>query len=276
MYSWFYGNLDRSIFANYPIWLAYWVSSKPTFKWNFGVWQKGAEQIAGVLTDIDYMYDDYSFIQAQGYNGYSGSPSYTIRNTSPAGSGSPFYNTVASGGFNTSIVGNGAVSGANVLNNCVGYSQGRMMEMYSEAVSPITSASENIFSMFNANAEDWYNIAVANGFPVGQVPTYGAVGVWYNGAGIGHVANVEDYQNGVWEISEGHYNYGGAYGSWDYSYLQNNSDYLPAFIGVDYSWYLIGFIYPFNALPPTPPTPPTPSRRRKLKPWMMLRNPNLF
>lgn len=271
MYSWFYGNLNDTRLTNYSIWLAYWVNTEPTFQWHYDFWQQDAQTIAGVYTDYDWQYTDYTWIKSSQYNGWGGtpSPSYTIRTSSPAGSGSPFYNTVASGGYNTSIVGNGAIAGANVLNNCVGYSQGRMMEMYDQAVSPITSAAANIFSMFNANAEDWYNIAVANGFNVGQTPTYGAVGVWYSAAqNVGHVANVEDYQNGIWEISESHYNYPGGAGSWDYSYLQNNADYLPAFIGADSTWALIGFIYPFNAVPPTPPVP---GRQTKLKPWMMLR-----
>lgn len=276
-YYWYLDKLTDPLIGQYSVWLAYWASSLPTpFPHTVDCWQYSENgYIAGVTTDLDRLYTDYSFIITQGWNNWNGTPTYTIRNTDPAGSGSPFYNTVGSGGYNTSIIGNGAISGANVMNNCVGYSQGRMMEMYSEAVSPITSAADNIFSMFNANAEDWYNIAVANNFAVGQTPTYGAVGVWYSAAqNVGHVANVETLNNGVWEISEGHYNYPGGQGSWDYSYLQNNSDYLPAFIGADPTWVLIGFIYPFNAVPPTPPgppVPPSPGRTRKMKLWFYLK-----
>lgn len=172
--------------------------------------------------------------------------SITPRTTSPAGSGITYYNTVSAGGINTAIQGNGAISGADVLNNCVGYSQGRMLEMLDEITGlPVTI---NPFSAFNVDAENWYQTAVNNGFNVGTTPQIGAVGVWHSAAqAIGHVANIEAYNNGIWEISESHYYYPGGSGSWDYSYLQSNL--LPAFIGSDPTWSLIGFIYPFGAQP---------------------------
>lgn len=194
-------------------------------------------------------------------------PSFTPRTVTPAGLYLPYYMTVASGGYNTSITGNGAITGANVLNNCVGYSQGRMLEMYNEMYGSTTS---NPFSMFNANAEDWYQIAINNGFSVGTVPQLGAVGVYYSALqNVGHVVNVEAYNNGVWEISEGHYYYPNNLGSWDYSYLDAN--YRPAFMGGDTSFTVYGFIYPFRDTPT-----PTPTRRKKMPVWMMLRNPTLF
>lgn len=234
--------------------------------------------VGGIVRRLSYAINS-SLIYGYGYPNYTGQQidTYDIRTTSPAGENLPYYNTVASGGYNSSIQGNGAVFGANVLNNCVGYSQGRLMEMHNQLYpnNQITSAASNIYSIFNANAEDWYQIAVNNGFNVGSVPELGAVGVWYSAAqNVGHVANVENYANGRWEISEGHYNYPGGQGSWDYSYLQNNSDYLPAFIGADSSWALIGFIYPFTVpYPPPGPIPPTPPEPelQETKFWIYLK-----
>lgn len=173
---------------------------------------------------------------------------FTIRNTSPAGLYLPYYMTTGSGGLNTSIVGNGAIAGADVLNNCVGYSQGRMLEIYYQITA---GATGNPFSIFNVDAENWYTVAQANGFRTGSAPQVGAVGVCsglYQGQTIGHVFNIEQYANGRWEISESHYNYPNGNGSWDYSYLMSNG--LPAFIGADSSWQMIGYIYPFDGLTP--------------------------
>jgi len=176
---------------------------------------------------------------------------FTIRNTSPAGLYLPYYMTTGSGGLNTCIVGNQAVQGANVLYNCTGFSQGRCLEVYYEITA---GASGNPFAMFNGDAETWYQTAIDNGFNVGQTPRIGAIGVYYNGIDRGHVCNIEQYANGRWEISESHYYYDYQQGvvdqgSWDYSYL-NNTNFKPEFIQYDNSWFLIGFIYPFDNITP--------------------------
>lgn len=210
-------------------------------------------------------------------------PVWTIRRASPADgvninkfycrSGRPYL------GYNSAIVGNGALYGANVLNNCVGYSVGRCAEIYDE-LNPnvITSTGTNPFNVFAPyNAEDWVSVALTNNWNTGMTPAVGAVGVWYSAQqNIGHVANIEDYQNGVWEISESHYYYPNGNGSWDYSYLQSGSDFLPAFIGADSSWALLGFIYPDYTEQPMPINAQfisfqTPFGKRKIK-----RNYNLF
>lgn len=176
-------------------------------------------------------------------------PSFTIRTTSPAGSYLPYYMTVAAGGVNTSIVGNGAVAGANVLQNCVGYSQGRLSELYNELNG---TTGQNPFTMFNVDAQNWLAVAQANNIRTGMTPQAGAVGVYYSAQqNLGHVCNLEQYANGRWEISESHYYYPNGNGSWDYSYLQPNM--LPAFIGSDSSWQFLGFIYPFEGITPIVP-----------------------
>lgn len=186
---------------------------------------------------------------------------YTIRNTSPAGQYLPYY-MKSPAGINNAIIGNTpqgegiGITGANVLNNCVGYSVGRMAEMWNEEQGT-TANPTNPFNLFAGyNAEEWYGQAQLNGYNVGAVPRNGAVGVYTDGS-TGHVCNVEFYDSstGLWKITESHYYYDGnqnRYGSWDYSYLHSDN-FKPHFIGNDSSWILIGFIYPFDS-EPTPAT----------------------
>lgn len=184
-------------------------------------------------------------------------PTFTIRNTSPAGSFLPYYMKTGTypGALNDAILGNGAIAGANVLNNCVGFSLGRCCEILNELNGTQANPTNpfNIFAPYNA--EDWYSVAQSNNIPTGMTPQAGAVGVYYSAAqDVGHVCNLEQYVNGRWEISESHYYYDGdqnLYGSWDYSYLQSNL--LPAFIGADSTWQFLGFIYPFEGLTPITP-----------------------
>lgn len=216
---------------------------------------------------------------------------YLVRTTQPTGN-LPEYSSIngaVSPAWNSCILGNyqgtwnQGQPGANVLHNCTGFAQGRMIECYNEINgNPITSAGSNIFSVFNADAQKWYRIAQNNGFSVGSSPAAGCVGVWANGGiddpnTIGHVAFFERYANGRWEISEGHAYYdggthGNTWGSWDYSYIQSNG--LPAFIESDPSWYTIGYIY-LPGITPDPggdqPPGPTPGQRRKMPIWMYLK-----
>lgn len=229
--------------------------------------------VGGIVQALSYPVGS-SLIYGYGYPNYTGQQidTYDERTTSPAGQNLPEYNTIASGGWNSCGAGRGAISGADVLNNATGYAQGRLIEIHNQLYpnNQITSAAGNIYSIFNAPAQDWYNIAVNNNYNVGNTPQYGAVGVWYNAAeNTGHVAIVENYVNDIWTISESHYDYPAGQGSWDHSTLQANTDYLPTFMGSDPNWHLIGFIYPFTvAYPPPGVIPPTPDKpdlkRRKI------------
>lgn len=184
-------------------------------------------------------------------------PAWTVRTTSPAGLYLPEYMTTGSGGWNAAITGNTAVAGADVMNNCVGTSIGRLVEMHN-SVSPgsITSAATNPYNIFAAwDAQFWYGVAVGAGYSVGAAPAEGAVGVYSNSDdSLGHVVNIEEYSGGVWYITEGHYYYPNppGNGSWDFSSLDSN--YMPQFLSGDPNWRLIGFIYPSFA--PAPPGNP--------------------
>jgi len=198
--------------------------------------------------------------------------SFTPRTVSPEGSYSPFYmkQGTYTGALNTAILGNTlqgegiGLTGANVLNNCVGYSQGRMAEMYCEEngiISPV-----NPFASFSMDAQDWLSAALDAGYETGLTPRLAAVGVYQSRSdpSLGHVCNIEQYANGRWEISEGHYFHPNppGYGSWDYSYL-NNTNLKPAFIENSNDWYLLGFIYPFTVTPPGPSGPPADGYKMK-------------
>lgn len=178
---------------------------------------------------------------------------FTPRYTSPAGLYLPYYMKTGTytGALNDAILGNGAITGANVLNNCVGYSVGRCAEVYN-ILNDTTANPTNPFNIFAThNAEEWYTVAQANNIPTGLTPQIGAVGVYYaQQQNVGHVCNIEAIVNGVWEISESHYHHPNppGNGSWDYSYLQANL--IPAFIGADPDWQLIGFIYPYTIFRP--------------------------
>lgn len=191
---------------------------------------------------------------------------YTVRTTQPTGN-LPEYSSIQGSitpAWNGSIVGNGGQAGANVLFNCVGYSQGRLIEMHNEIFpdNKIMSFASNIYNIFSGNAEDWWQAAIDAGYNTGQVPKAGAVGVYYDPANnTGHVVNVEKFDtvNNRWDITESHYYYPNNQGSWDYSYLDSN--YFPAFISGHASYQLYGFIYPFDNVTPVPPRPPGPGQK---------------
>ena len=210
-------------------------------------------------------------------------PNYLVRTFQPIGN-MPCYTSIHGGitpAWNSCILGNyqntwtQGQPGANVLHNCTGYAQGRMIEVYNEINgNPITSYGTNIFSALNGNAETWYSAAQGAGLPTGSTPRAGCVGVWYNPiTNIGHVAFFERYLNGQWEISEGHAYYdgnthGNTWGSWDYSYIQANG--LPAFIGADTNWQTLGYIYLPGITPdPGGDIPPGPAPGTKKMPLFM-------
>lgn len=185
---------------------------------------------------------------------------FEVRTSSPEGSFLPYYMTLAASGFNSCITGNSAnglgLYGANVLNNCTGYAQGRMMEIHNQIYpsNPISNSADNIYSIFNGNAATWFTTAVNNGFNTGSIPQAGSVAVYRSAQfPLGHVAVFEEQVGGGWRASEGHWSYGGAYGSWDYTRVINTTYLLPWMNGLDYT--LQGFIYLGNSPTPEPPSP---------------------
>ena len=180
-------------------------------------------------------------------------PNYSMP-TNPVGTYNPcwmtnLYGASWSGAWNTSIYGSPQQTGADVLCNCVGYSQGRMLQIYMElnpAYDPETLGTQ-LFGVFNADAGDWLTVAYNNGFQVLSQPEEGTVLVTSS-----HVANVERYDAGDgWLISESGYN---TLPAWNLHYSLYESG------GNWYSSYasdplVLGFI----KIPGTTPGPGTPS-----------------
>ena len=112
---------------------------------------------------------------------------YTPRLTAPSKSDKNFIH-YSKGGYNTCIMID--KSTGSVLPNCVGYAQGRLLEILGKkAVN---------WKLPACNAEDWLETAQMNGFKTGNIPKLGAVAVYRagqthnNADGAGHVAVVEE------------------------------------------------------------------------------------
>ena len=123
------------------------------------------------------------------------------------------------GGYNTAIIID--KNTGSVLPNCVGYAQGRLLE--------ILGAKAPNWKLPACNAEDWLETAQKNGFKTGMTPKLGAIAVFRAGAthngsdGAGHVAVVEEIKaNGDIVVSQSAY--GGS--GWYLSTLTKASGYI--------------------------------------------------
>lgn len=138
------------------------------------------------------------------------------------------------GGYNTCIVINDSKEGW-TLPNCVGYAQGRTLE--------IIGKNKVDWTLPACNAEDWLATAQKNGLKTGNEPKLGAVIVWgvgklKNGAdGAGHVAVVEQINDdGTIITSES--GYGASKEFW--TQKRNNKT---GRWGQNTSYKFLGFIY---------------------------------
>ena len=134
-------------------------------------------------------------------------PSYSMP-TNPVGSYNPCFMTNLYGAswsiaWNSAIYGSPTQTGADVLCNCVGYSQGRMLQIYIETHPGYNPANlhTHLFYSFNVDAGNWLTVAQNEGFTILSEPEEGTVLVTAS-----HVANVERYDEGDgWLISESGY-----------------------------------------------------------------------
>ena len=142
--------------------------------------------------------NQYGGKNAKGSPGKSGSTkTFKERTKSPAGEFNPCYMTWGGGGaiddkrWNTCIAGSPTQSGANALSNCVGYAQGRALEIYCELenYNPGKTGSHP-FQSLNCNAGEFVDRAPAANLTVSNDPAPGAIMCWKT-SGAGHVAVVE-------------------------------------------------------------------------------------
>ena len=126
------------------------------------------------------------------------SKSYKVRTKSPSGENnrcyiSNLYGAPWSQAWNTAIYGEPSETGANVLRNCVGYAQGRALEIYCEATGYEPDKTQtHPFVALNCNAGEFVNAAQSSGLKVSQDPSPGAIMVWQQPGNAGHVAVVEE------------------------------------------------------------------------------------
>lgn len=128
--------------------------------------------------------------------------------TDPTGSYNPCWMTNLYGAswsthWNTSIYGSPTQTGADVLCNCVGYSQGEMLRWYMESNPGYDPAQlqTHPFIDFNIDAGDWLTLAQGKGYQILSQPDAGCVLVTPS-----HVANIERYDPGQgWLIAESGY-----------------------------------------------------------------------
>ena len=128
-----------------------------------------------------------------------------IRTTCPKNN--KYYIRRATGGLNGAVAGNPTQPYANVLDNCVGYANGRFNEVWNDP------NLEGIVKPFHVqlvcNAENFIESAKRQGLKISSTPVVGGIMVWQKGAslsdrdGAGHVAVVERvYDDGTILTSE--------------------------------------------------------------------------
>lgn len=195
--------------------------------------------------------------------------------TNPVGTYNPCYMTNLYGApwseaWNTSIYGSPTQAGANVLSNCVGWCQGRMLAVYREITgyNP-TQTQTHPFIMFNVDAGNWDSVARANGFEVVNEPRAGSVLVTNS-----HVAFVEDFIAGEWWVSESGYGNPDPWHYWPGTLVYRNNRWESTFSydGDVPDPVIKGFILVPGVTPGPGPGPgPTPRRKSKfiyyLKNW---------
>lgn len=187
-------------------------------------------------------------------------PKFSPRTSCP--SNNKHYIRQATGGWNSCIQGSPTKPDANVLANCVGYSNGRYNEIYAN----IKGTTGNRYNTLNCNAENFIERAISAGLQVVSYPVPGGIMCWQKGNtlsgsdGAGHVAICEYY---VTTDSKGYptkvYTSESGYGSsyfWN-SYRDNSNGRWG--LGSGYKWRGC-IVNPAVGLPDLKPVnPPAPS-----------------
>ena len=193
-----------------------WSDSAGRHPWTFHSPADPWVKYTGGTINIDTNRLDPSVYLDNSKNKTPATKKFTIRTALTRLSGhSPFYNqkgfTVQKDYYNTcstaaSLSSNRIDPNNNVLCNCVGYAQGRFLEIYCQLTGfdPLKN-KKHPFTTLNAGPSDWISRAKSAGLKVSKTPAPGAVLVWTT-----HVAIVEkvDYTSdgkikGLWSSDSG-------------------------------------------------------------------------
>lgn len=118
-----------------------------------------------------------------------------------------YYIRQVTGGLNGAVAGSPTQKYANVLDNCVGYANGRFNELWNDP--DLKGIVKAFHVQLTCNAENFIESAKRQGLKVSSTPVVGGIMVWQKGAtlsggdGAGHVAVVERvYDDGTILTSE--------------------------------------------------------------------------
>lgn len=106
-----------------------------------------------------------------------------------------YYIRRVTGGLNDAVAGSPTQKYANVLDNCVGYANGRYNELWNDP--NLTGITKAFHAQLVCNAENFIESAKRQGLKISKTPVVGGIMVWQRGAtlgggdGAGHVAVVE-------------------------------------------------------------------------------------
>lgn len=128
-----------------------------------------------------------------------------IRTTCPKNN--KYYIRTVTGGLNGAVAGDPTQPYANVLDNCVGYANGRFNEIWNDP--ELEGIVKKFHVQLTCNAENFIESAKRQGLKISSTPVVGGIMVWQKGAtlsggdGAGHVAVVERvYDDGTILTSE--------------------------------------------------------------------------
>lgn len=162
-------------------------------------------------------------------------PEYFKPRTTAPEQDNKYYRLLAGGGVSPCIPGrpNYSPDGKSALNNCVGYSWGRMAELEEDPAIKVGCYPGHNYP---SDAYKWLDYSKKQGFKTGMTPKLGAVAVWVSNRNkkLGHVGNVEEiFSDGSWQSSESGYDTRPSWWSKKYSKTSYKAGYK-----------FLGFVYP--------------------------------
>lgn len=133
-----------------------------------------------------------------------------------------YYIMKSTGGLNGAVKGSPTQKYANVLDNCVGYANGRFSEIINDP--NLEGIAKTMPYQLVCNAENFIESAKKQGLKISSTPVEGGIMVWQKGRtlsggdGAGHVAVVEEvYSDGTILTSES------GWASWAFKLVRRNN-----------------------------------------------------